>query len=73
MKPMTPGELDSALSRLGLTWYALAQVLGLSTSAVYRWRNGRAAIPPPVALIVRAYIEHGGILPPLPTVMHRSA
>jgi transcriptional regulator with XRE-family HTH domain len=60
---MTPGEFKAARVKLGLTQTEFAKVFQVSPRAVGGWeqgeRNGRKhAIPPVVALLVRAALKH---------------
>jgi transcriptional regulator with XRE-family HTH domain len=60
---MTPGEFREARLALGLTQVEFAEVFQVSARAVGGWeqgeRNGRKhAIPPVVALLVRAALKH---------------
>jgi transcriptional regulator with XRE-family HTH domain len=62
-KKMSPGEFAKARKALGLTQTEFARVFHVSPRAVGGWeqgaRNGRThAIPPVVALLVRAAIKH---------------
>jgi putative transcriptional regulator len=60
---MSPGEFKEARVKLGLTQVEFAEVFHVSPRAVGGWeqgeRNGRKhAIPPVVALLVRAALKH---------------
>lgn len=60
---MSPGEFKKARIALGLTQTEFAKVFQVSARAVGGWeqgeRNGRKhAIPPVVALLVRAALKH---------------
>jgi DNA-binding transcriptional regulator YiaG len=60
---MTPDEFKAARVKLGLTQIEFARVFHVSARAVGGWeqgeRNGRKhAIPPSLALFVRAALKH---------------
>jgi DNA-binding transcriptional regulator YiaG len=62
-KAMTPSEFKAAREALGLTQEEFAKTFQVSPRAVGGWeqgeRNGRPhAIPPVVALFVRAVLKH---------------
>jgi transcriptional regulator with XRE-family HTH domain len=50
---MTGEELRRAIGALGMTQAALARVLGVTPSAVYRWLSGGVPVP----RYVEAYLD----------------
>ncbi len=70
---MTPAELRSIMSTLGLSEAGLAKLLRLghqnnprqSARTVRRWKSGENPIPGPVVVILDSYMENDGKLPDL--------
>ena len=56
---MTPAELIAILDRLGLTQIRASQCLGVDDRTMRRWMKGDAAVPEPVARILRMADGHG--------------
>ena len=55
---MTPAELAEAQHTLGLNNKQLATALQVSLRSVERWRAGDVAIPGPVAILIRLWVDH---------------
>lgn len=60
---MTPQDLKSLRSRLGLTQKELAEEMGVSERQAWRWESGESPIPKPVAkllsIMLRAFEARG--------------
>lgn len=55
-KTMTRTQFNAALSKLGLSVYASAPVLGISLRQAQRYSSGEATIPETIAKLLRAMI-----------------
>jgi DNA-binding transcriptional regulator YiaG len=51
--PMSAEQFKRELRRVGTSKRALARVLHVSRSTVYRWATGEVEIPGPVAVLMR--------------------
>lgn len=55
---MTPSQLQAALDRLGSSQRSAGRWLGVGERQVRRWIAGDAAIPQPVAILLRLMVAH---------------
>ena len=57
---MTPAEMKKARAKLGdLKTAELAQIIGIRWDrTVRKWESGERAIPPPVAILIRMFVEN---------------
>jgi transcriptional regulator with XRE-family HTH domain len=53
---MTPDEYRQLIESLGLTVQGSAEVLGIGERSAYRYANGRTAVPPSVAKLLRMLV-----------------
>ena len=51
-KPMTPAEYKTLRTKLGLSNYALAPILGVSLASAQRYEKGSWPVPEPVAKLL---------------------
>lgn len=49
--------LDGASVLFG-SYYKLAKHLQVSTSTIYRWRDGKVAVPAAVLILLQGYLDH---------------
>jgi hypothetical protein len=58
---MTTKQYLTALKRLGLTpaSQTTVRVLGMSLRQIQSFKSGEQAVPRPVALLLRMYVDHG--------------
>jgi DNA-binding transcriptional regulator YiaG len=50
---MTAAELKELMTQLRLTQEQLARAIGVSTSAVAKWCQGKSRVPGPVGILLR--------------------
>ncbi len=57
---MTPAEMKKARAKLGdLKTAELAQIIGIRWDrTVRKWESGERAIPEPVAILIRMFVEN---------------
>jgi hypothetical protein len=56
---MNAKQFNLAIERWGLSVYAAAPVLGIGLRQLYRYTNGQAPIPKPVAKLITIVARHG--------------
>lgn len=66
---MTRDEYRAALGQLALTQEEAGRILGVEGRTVRRWASGAVAVPAPIELMVRMWLE----LPELVDVARRMA
>lgn len=54
---MTADQFRSALSRLGLSQLGSARLFGTGSRTPRRWANGEAAVPAPIAILLRLMLD----------------
>lgn len=58
-KPYTAAQYMAALSKLSLTPYGAARLLGISLRQSHRYASGEQPVKKTVALLLTMYLRHG--------------
>lgn len=54
---MTPDQLKAAMTELGLSTAALARLLEVDQTTIWRWRTGKSPMPKMAELLIRAALS----------------
>ena len=60
---MTPTAFADTLTSLSISQRRLGRLLGVDKNTTNRWATGACAIPQPVALLLRIWVEHPDMMP----------